>query len=144
MIYGDPYEFAIDFDLTWKTDDGRWQYGAFNFIIDGKYLPGTVADTTYSSMRYLLCACIDDMVNAGELGERIVDLKKMDVGEEENIVDIETGELDQEGVLLWLGYSGDEERLFYSGDLGQTYKEKRLPRGTVESVIRSLPKPEDL
>lgn len=37
-----------------------------------------------------------------------------------------------------------DERLIYSKDNGKTVFEKRLPRGTIEKVLRSLPKPEDI
>jgi len=144
MIVGNAYEFAIELDLVEKID--TWCYGTFNFIIDGDFIPGKYVDYTLGVVIHYLKSSFDRVArqSINDLGERAVDVNKLNLGEEENIFNIDAGELDQVGVLLWLGYSGDEERLFYSGDLGQTYKEKRLPRGTVESVIRSLPKPEDL
>ena len=45
---------------------------------------------------------------------------------------------------LEMGYSGDEERLFYSFDYGESYREIRFPKGTVEAVIEALPTYEEL
>lgn len=54
------------------------------------------------------------------------------------------GELDDTGWQFYLFGAGRQERLIYSKDAGKTVFEKRLPRGTVEKVLRSLPNPEDL
>ncbi|RQK20020.1 hypothetical protein COH79_11820, partial [Neisseria meningitidis] len=40
--------------------------------------------------------------------------------------------------VLEMGYSGEEERLFYSFDNGKNFKEIRYKKGTVESVIFQL------
>lgn len=55
---------------------------------------------------------------------------------------MKTGNLDDcsiDCLILEMGYSGDEERLFYSFDYAKTFKEICYPRGTVENVISRLP-----
>lgn len=60
-------------------------------------------------------------------------------------IEIESyGELTNYGWRFFLFGAGEEERLIYSKDAGKTVLEKRLPRGTVEKVLRSLPDPADL
>ena len=41
-------------------------------------------------------------------------------------------------LVLEMGYSGEEERLFYSFDNGKNFKEIRYKKGTIESVIFQL------
>ena len=43
------------------------------------------------------------------------------------------------GLVIYIGFSGKTERIFYSFDLGSTYKELRLARGSFESLIHQLP-----
>lgn len=85
-----------------------------------------------------------------ELGEIEVDYKKMDYGEIPNLLEIECTELGSMrgdylgGLILNLGYSSEHERLFYSSNGGKSYNEIRLSRGTVESVVMSLPSEDEL
>ncbi|MNP70944.1 hypothetical protein D3C76_1672500 [compost metagenome] len=48
-------------------------------------------------------------------------------------------ELHDYGCNFWLGFSGNEDRLFYSLDFESSFIESRFPRGTVEELIRTLP-----
>ena len=55
---------------------------------------------------------------------------------------MKTGNVDEcsmDGLILEMGYSGKEERLFYSFDYAKTFQEICYPKGTVESVISKLP-----
>ena len=88
--------------------------------------------------------------DGGELGDIEVDYEKLSYGEVKNIFSINGTELETQcgeftgGLSMEIGYSGNEERLFYSIDNGNSYKEIRLPKGTVENVIMSLPSNSEL
>lgn len=64
-----------------------------------------------------------------------------------NLISIETTELtgmvsdncSYGCLVIYIGFSGKIERIFYSFDLGITYKELRLAKGTFESLIYQLP-----
>jgi len=82
----------------------------------------------------------------GDLGNRMIDYNKLDLGEELNIFQIETTEMGEKFgndckygcTHLWLGYDGLKERLIYSTDFNDTFREIILPRNTVEKVIQEI------
>ena len=75
-------------------------------------------------------------------------LKKYNKLKINNIFSIETSEMGMkvgnnhdyslDSLLLEMGYSGTQEILFYSFDHGNSYREIRFPKGTVESIIFKL------
>lgn len=144
MIFGDPYEFGFQFEVTEIVGD--WKYGMCNVIVGAELLPGkgmgytlgTVINGLKKTFEYAAAREVSD------IGNTPVDALMLASGEAKNIVYLDMTELWDAGCALYLGFHGDQERLFYSRDFGKTICEKRLPRGTVEAVIRSLPNPEDI
>ena len=152
LIYNEKYKFGITWNVCIVTED--WIYGSINFIIGEEIFPkkfdthftlGVVFGNLRASFekKYYDVEGTDNV----ELGDRKVDNHKLDSGEESNIFSIETTELGNKFgndcsancLRLSMGYSGDEERLFYSDDFGESYVEIRMPKGTVEDVIMRLP-----
>jgi len=150
LIYNEKHEFGIMWNVC-IVADASWIYGNINFIIGGEIFPKKFAinftlGTVFYNLKNDIRNCIKNSKNK-ELGNRKIDYCKLNNGEEENIFDISPVELgDKVGeqcaancLRLYLGYSGNDERLFYSDDFGETYKEVRMPRGTVENIIMQLP-----
>ena len=152
LIYNEEYEFGIMWDVSIVSED--WIYGNINFIISDEILPkkfalnftlGTVFFNLKNSFenKYYDVEGSDNV----ELGDREIDYHKLNHEEEANIFEITTTELgDKFGyecnancLQLKMGYSGNEERLFYSEDFGESYREIRMPKGTVENIIMQLP-----
>lgn len=141
MIFhnGNQYDFAIHIDPIIHAEKRLW-LGAFNFIIDEVFIPGINVNFTLSSVVISLkygfeCAIKNNIV---DIGEKNISFNEINLGTEANLIYLKS-ELSDEKCLFRLGYSGNTERFFYSTDFGKTFKEKRLPRGTVEAVIRMLP-----
>ncbi len=148
--------FGIIWDICIVSD--TWIYGNVNFIIQGEILPRTfVNNLTLQVVLPNLRNCFKEKYypagsDGSELGDREVDYNKLDYGEEPNIFDIETSELGSKFgkdcygncLRLSMGYSGNEERLFYSDNFGETYREVRMPKGTVENIIMQLPTYQEL
>nr|WP_315180200.1 hypothetical protein [uncultured Cardiobacterium sp.] len=93
--------------------------------------------------------CYPGGSNGKDFGERKFSAKKYNKLKINNILSIETSEMGMnvgnnhdyslDSLLLEMGYSGTQERLFYSFDHGNSYREIRFPKGTVESIIFKLP-----
>lgn len=141
MIYhnGNPWDFAAHIDVVIHT--GNIHLGSFNFIIDEVLLPGRYINLTLPSIVSELKYQFDHVKQKiQDIGEKNISADIINHGEELNIIYLGSNtELCDKNCIFCLGYSGDTERFFYSTDLGKTFKEKRLPRGTVEAVIRLLP-----
>ncbi|MDO0893021.1 hypothetical protein NDI78_09560, partial [Neisseria meningitidis] len=82
--------------------------------------------------------------NGLDFGEQLFDIDKYNSLELCNIFSIDTtymsggSNCEIDCLVLEMGYSGEEERLFYSFDNGKNFKEIRYKKGTVESVIFQL------
>ena len=89
-----------------------------------------------------------------DFGESLFNTSEYNELKLKNVFTIETSDMgltsiynntcDIDCLKLEMGYSGDEERLFYSFDYGERYREIRFPKGTVETVIEALPTYEEL
>ena len=144
MIVGDPLSFAIQYEVCQAR--GKWKYGMFNFVIDEKLIPGVGCMWTLGAVFYHLKSEFEEdwHKNIKEVGDGPVTELDLPSGEAENVIYIHTAELADTGWQYALGYAGEEERFFYSNDGFLNTHEKRLRRGTVEAVIRSLPNHEDI
>ena len=150
-------QFGIMWDIYDKPNS-QFVYGPVALIIgkEQEIAPRYIDTTTtlqvvFSNMKG---SFINPYYSSGstgiDLGEIEIDYDKLDHGEVPNILEIELTELGNMrgkylgGVILNLGFSGNTERLFYSTNNGKQYNELRLPKGTVENVIMSLPDLDEL
>lgn len=134
-----PYDFAIHMDLVLETSD--FNLGSFNFIIDDVFIPGKNTNFTLSSIVGGLKWSFDyaQEKGIGDIHDMPLSDHQLNLIEHPDLIQLNAGELSDERCLFRLGYVGEAERFFYTTDFGATFKEKRLPRGTVEAVVRSLP-----
>lgn len=152
LIYNEEWKIGIMWDISIVTED-IWVYGNINFIIDGEIFPkkfdnNFTLNVVFSNLKHSFKNKYYPAGSDGnELGNREVDYVKLDYGEEPNIFSLEMAELgmktrdkcESNCLCLDMGYSGNEERLFYSEDFGETYREIRMPRNTLEDIIMQLP-----
>jgi hypothetical protein len=169
IIYNEKYKLGIMWDIHFYSEDKSFVYGNINFIIENELFPKKFANnftlgTVFSNLKtclhtkWSLAGESFEKFGDRELGDREVDFARIDYEteldyvEELEIFTIEMTELgdkfgeecDANCLQLWIGYSGDEERLFYSEDFGETFRETRFPKGTLENIISQLPSNEEL
>ncbi len=150
--------FGFMWNVAWSN--GGFVYGTVQIIIgdhiypkalpsDDHYTLSTVFGNFKESFKTAYYSCENTFE---DFGETKFDIKKHDNLQLDNVFIIATTDMgsglsrniELDSLLLSMGYSGDTERLFYSFDYGESYREIRYPRGTLESVIDALPKNEDL
>ena len=148
MIIGDPKTIAVHIDVTATSDDGYFKYGAFNFILNEKFIPGIGVYFTLNTILLNLKKSLFDIERTKKLQD--ID-EKIELTEEAifssnnpNIIQIDCSELWDCGCALSLGLHKDEEIIFYSSDHGATISKIHLPRGTMANLINKLPKVIDL
>lgn len=160
MIFGQPYEFAIFYEILEKTDDSYWKYGVFVFFIEDEIYPSKGSNYTLSmAIDYLkdshqeVIDCqskgLDLSVNDKKLIKVLArshgiklegDLVGLEVSGSEKIgVFLSPLEIIDTGFYLFYYPSGNEEYLIYSSDYGLTARKTVLRRGTVSSVLAQLP-----
>jgi len=151
------------FGFIWTVDSaiGNFIYGRIQIIIGHEIYPKYCPKSYYTMsvvFDYLKWSFEEKDYRGGsdgvDFGERKFSVKKYVYWKLKNIFSIETSEMGQTHIKnktcdidclqLEMGYSGDEERLFYSFDYGYNYREIRFPKGTVETVIEALPTYEEL
>ena len=143
MIIGNLEQIGIQLEyiIEFKSPSGL-----FNFIIDDELIPGkgTITDLfmVISSLKNTFHYNLDE--KDFEIGKKKIEDINFADGEPENLIDIDCSELSDYGCVFWLGYDGDEERLFYSNDFEKTFREQRYPKGTLANLIDSLPNSFDL
>jgi len=161
MIFGQPFEFAVFYDVLEKTDDDCWKYGIFNFFIEDEIYPAKGSNYTLSmAMGYLK----DSHQEVVDCQNKELDLSMDDQALLEKLAHshgmiLDSDPYDQElpdsekvGVFLspleiadtgfYLFYypkDNNEEYLIYSSDYGNTVRKTVLSRGTVSSVLAQLP-----
>lgn len=161
IIRNDNDTFIVTWEITScaNEDPTSYIFGKMQIFIYGKPCLNPLYDrhTLTSIFHYLRppYSCYAERengknvngvkVNTGkEFGEKRFNIKEYNDLTIQNLLEIDTGELDMQGLFLRLGYSDGEERLFYSLDFERTFQEVRYPRGTVESVLAQLPTREEL
>lgn len=138
MIIGNPLEIGIQVEYVIQLNSPS---GIFNFIIDDTLIPGKGMVTDL----YVVISSLKDSINealkfgVADIGNVSIEALDFSDGAPDNIIFLDTCELSDYGCVFWLGFDGDEERLFYSIDYEKTIQEKRYPRGTVEKLINSVP-----
>lgn len=161
MIYGNPNDFAIWFDVVPEWSNPEFIEGVFTIFIDGRILlDEKIRDSATLQVQLGDCDLIlsnlknyhgnaktdfsnEDLYFRADHPRYIVDSDVVDNDLEPEGVEVAPMIVKDTGWDVYLFGAGDEERLIYSKDEGKTVFEKRLARGTVEKVLRSLPKLDD-
>lgn len=166
MIFGQPYEFAIFYEVLEKTEDNKWKYGIFNFFIDDEIYPSKRSNYTLQmAINYLkdsqqeISSCksvgLSLPENTSELITQLAHSHGMLVDSDPH--DFVLPDSEAIGVLLspveisdvgfYLFYyqeDNDEECLVYSSDYGRTAKKTTLKKGTVNDVLQTLPSQDNM
>lgn len=161
MIFGQPFEFAVFYELLEKTEDNYWKYGIFGFFIKDEIYPSKGSNYTLSmAIDYLkdshqeVIDCKNKGLNFSQSDEEL--LKRLarshgiyiegdpeDLGSSEpNTLGVYLSPLEITDAGFYLFYypkDKDKEYLIYSSDYGRTAKKVILKKGTVSSVIEQLP-----
>jgi len=143
MIIGDPYRIAIQLE---QLDVLCSPSGMFYFIINDSLIPGKGVTIDL----YIVISSLKESFNL-EIDKYQMDIGNVPVsemdfseGEPDNLMRLNVAELHDYGCNFWLGFDGDEDRFIYSTDFENSFSEIRLPRGTVEKLIRGLPLADNL
>lgn len=164
MIFGQPFEFAVFYELLEKTEDNCWKYGLFGFFIEDEMYPSKGSNyTLHMAINYLkdsyqeINSCkstgLDLSGSASELITQLAHSHGILLDSDPD--DLELPDSEAEGVFLspleisdvgfYLFYypkDNDEECLVYSSDYGSTAKKTILKKGTVSRVLEKLPNQE--
>lgn len=161
MIFGQPYEFAVFYELLEKTDDEHWKYGVFIFFIEDEMYPSKGSNYTLSMAMDCLKDSYQEVIDSED---RVLDISMTDHSLLQTLAhshgikldcdpeDLELPDSDKIGVFLshleiadagfYLFYyscNNNEEYLIYSSDYGNTAKRTVLSKGTVSDILTQLP-----
>ena len=151
------------FDIMWEIDSNidSVSFGKIQLIIDNEIYPNHCPENYYAILVIFenfkgsfITKDYPAGSNGRDFGEGLFNTSEYNELKLKNVFTIETSDMGLTSIYnntcnidclkLEMGYSGDEERLFYSFDYGESYREIRFPRGTVETVIEALPSYEEL
>ncbi|TCL05874.1 immunity 42 family protein [Sodalis ligni] len=161
MIFGQPFVFAVFYELLEKTEDNCWKYGLFSFFIEDEIYPSKGSNYTLSMAIDHLKDSLPEIMNCENNVLTFPDndldlLRKLAHSHgmllESDPADLELPDLRPLGVFLspieisdvgfYLFYypkDKDEEYLIYTADYGNTAKKTIIKKGTVSNVIAQLP-----
>ena len=151
------------FGIMWEIDSNidSVSFGKIQLIIDNEIYPNHCPENYYAILvifeNFKGSFVIKDYFagsDGRDFGESLFNTSEYNELKLKNVFTIETSDMGLTSIYnntcnidclkLEMGYSGDEERLFYSFDYGESYREIRFPKGTVEAVIEALPTYEEL
>lgn len=151
------------FGIMWEINSNMEgvAFGKVQLIIDNEIYPRSCPKNYYAILvifeNFKGSFVIKDYFagsDGRDFGESLFNTSEYNELKLKNVFTIETSDMgltsiynntcDIDCLKLEMGYSGDEERLFYSFDYGESYREIRFPKGTVEAVIKALPTYEEL
>ncbi len=148
MIFGDPYCFALQFEVVecWNDPDDIWRNGIFTLYVEGKKLFDVVdvfeLRTTFSfySKAPINELFINDLdFSADELyknakdyflgnGEKLID----------GLFDMTCIPMEDNRCYLYFIKTSAGDRLVWSTDTSDSINETVLPSGTILNVINKL------
>jgi len=149
-------DFAIWFDKVPEWSNPNFIEGVFIVIVGNKFLPEVIQESAtllvqLGDFDWILSKLneykenVEDDICKEDLYFRAHNPRFVDntVGKPQGVV-VAPMYVRDSGWDIYLFGANKDERLIYSKDNGKTVFEKRLPRGTIEKVLSSLPKPEDI
>lgn len=147
IVSNETHTFGVAWNEEYQI--GNHKYGKVKIIIGHNVFPkedegNYTLQTVFSNLKEsFLEKYYPSGKSNGEFGEREFILDKWNKLVLKDIFSIDVSELGGYSYIntlnLCMAYSGDEERLFYSFDNGETFNEIRYPKGTVENIIMKLP-----
>ncbi|MFP1731201.1 immunity 42 family protein [Lonsdalea quercina] len=164
MIFGQPFEFAVFYEVLEKTENDYWKYGIFSFFIEDEIYPSKGSNyTLHMAINYLkesqreLNGCKNTGLNLSDNASELIaqlahshgmlldsDSEDLELPESESLgIFLSPLEISDTGFyLFYCPKDKNEEYLIYSSDYGKTAKKTILKKGTVNSVIEQLPNKE--
>ncbi|WP_187498583.1 Imm42 family immunity protein [Erwinia aphidicola] len=143
MIIGNPYEIAIHIE---QIDFLCSPSGIFNFIINDTLIPGKGVTVDL----YIVISSLKESLESGlENLEHTIEkrpIEKIDFsdGNPKGFISLNVAELHDYGCVFWLGFNDNKDRLIYSLDFEKTFSEVYFSHGTVEKLVKKLPKSDNL
>ncbi|CNC59748.1 Uncharacterised protein [Yersinia intermedia] len=145
MIYGDPFYFAIQFDVveSWNDPDDIWDNGLFSLYVEGRKLFDIVdvfeLKTTFSFYANAPISelCINDLkLGAVNLYKNAENYFTGDSNELiDGLFDMTCTAMGDNGCYLYFIKTTAGDRLVWSIENGEKINETILPPGTIQSVI---------
>ncbi|AJF74786.1 hypothetical protein TE10_23275 [Raoultella ornithinolytica] len=148
MIYGDPFCFALQFDVVeaWNIPKDVWKNGVFSLYVEGNKLFDVVdvfeLTTTFSfySKAPINALNVNDVsVDAIALYQNAWDYF---IGDSEELIDglfdMTCTAMGDNGCYLYFLKTSNGDRLVWSIDRGKKINETMLPSGTIQCVIDKL------
>lgn len=150
MIYGDPFKFALQFEVVtaWNAPDDIWKNGLFSLYVDGRMVFGAIEPvelkTTFSfySNAPLDDLCINDLsIDTDNLYRNA---ENYFTGDStcliDGLFDMTCTAMEDNACYLYLIKTSDGDRLIWSTDDGKHIIEKILPKNTISDVVKLLQK----
>lgn len=148
MIYGDPFLFALQFDVVdaWNTPGDTWKNGLFSLYIDGQRLFGNIdpieLKTTFAfySNAPLDKICVNDSsIDANHLYQNAESYFTGDGTELiDGLFDMTCTAMGDNACYLYFMKKSEGDFLIWSIDDGRNVSEKILPQNTVSEVLSLL------
>ncbi len=161
MIFGQPFVFAVFYELLEKTEDNYWKYGLFGFIIEDEMYPAKGSNYTLSmAIDYLkdsqpeITHCKNNEIlfpdSDLELLRKLAHSHGMLLDSDPQGLELRDAKplgvflspLEVSDVGFYLFYypkDEDEEYLIYTADYGNTAKKAIFKKGTISNVFAQLP-----
>ncbi|WP_042859957.1 immunity 42 family protein [Dickeya sp. NCPPB 3274] len=148
MIYGDPFYFALQFDVVehWTSPGDIWKNGLFSLYLDGRRIFDVVdvfeLKTTFG---FYSKSPVDGLI----VNDLIVDAVTLYRNAEsyftgdgdvliDGLFDLTCTAMGDNGYYLYFMKTSSSDRLVWSIDDGKEIHEVLLPSGTICNVINDL------
>ncbi|MDD9664274.1 MULTISPECIES: immunity 42 family protein [Klebsiella] len=148
MIYGDPFIFALQFDVveTWNAPDDTWKNGLFSLYIDGQRLFDSInpveLKTTFGFYfnAPLDKLCVNDSsIDANGLYQNAASYFTGDGTELiDGLFDMTCTAMEDHACYLYFMKKSKGDLLLWSLDGGRNVSEKILPPNTVSDIVSLL------
>ncbi|EPL6454720.1 immunity 42 family protein [Providencia rettgeri] len=148
MICGDPFFFAIQFDVVkpWCVQNDIWVNGVFTLYIEGDKLFDIV---DVFELKTILSFYTNSPVNKLCTNDINIDAVKLYknaenyfTGDGEDLIDglfyLTCTAMEDNGIYLYFIKTSAADRLVWSKDNGSNVHETILPSGTISDVINQL------
>lgn len=150
MIYGDPFAFALQFEVVdaWNIPGDTWKNGIFSLYVDGQRLFSAIEPVELkTSFSFYSNAPLDELcinslsIDADSLYRNAESYFTGDgVDLIDGLFDMTCTAMGDNACYLYYLKTNEGDRLLWSMDDGKHITEKILPKNTISEVIRQLQK----